>query len=139
MLFTGCFCAVLACGIIAVQLGMREPKTRNILTDIDILDGAILAGTDSILDVGHITLTINSGTPSDKIKILVNGEEIDVFNSDTKEIKITNQSVIEINNTGKSEVSIALKNISDNLTTVLNNEEITVKGTKILCRVIFKK
>lgn len=139
MLFLGMFCIVLGISVLLSQIGLRIDATRNMLTSADILDGAIAAGVEGLTDTGTITLEITDGKPSEKILILINGNEEDSFTEAKKDIIITSQSVIEIKNTTKKLVKVKLSSVSENLDAVLNNEEIEVVGTKVLCRVIFSK
>ena len=139
MIFFGVFSIILATGVLFSQIGLRIDKTRNMLTSVDILDGTVAAGSDFIPDIGEITLKMVDGKPSENVSILVNGNEIEKFDSTSKTITITNQSVVEISNTSRLPVKIELASVSQNLDTVLNNEVVEVTGCKVLCRVIFQK
>ena len=138
MVILGTFLVFLLVVVSISQIGLLFVKSRQYLTNVDILEGAISVGSQSYIDKGTLTMTLLSGKPSEKIEILVNGEVIDNFNEKIKTIDIMSQSVIEIKAPKDTPIEVELTNISDTLKTVLNNEKIYVKGIEVLCRVVFK-
>ena len=138
MVILGTFLVFLLVVVSISQIGLLFVKSRQYLTNVDVLEGAISVGSQSYIDKGTLTMTLLSGKPSEKIEILVNGEVVDNFNEKIKTIDIMSQSVIEIKAPKDTPIEVELTNISDTLKTVLNNEKIYVKGIEVLCRVVFK-
>lgn len=138
MTFFGVFCICLVCCIACAQILLKIDSSRNMITSADILDGALLAGSDGLVDKGSITLSVVEGEPSDELLVLINGEEYGKILSEHMDIDITSQAVVEIRNMSKKAVTVELTSVSDNLEAVLNNERIEVDGIEVLCRVIFK-
>ena len=134
----GVFAVCLAVLVCVAQVGLRVYPLRNYLTNVDTLDGAVLAGTQPIVDRGSVTLSLNDGKPSNEIEILINGDIVMPFDDETKTVEVSGQSVIEVRNLSGSAVTVSVGEVSDNLETVLNNECMTVDKSAVLCRVMFE-
>lgn len=126
--------AVMLC---AAQVGLRIFPLRNYLTNADTLDGAVLAGTQPIINRGSVTLTLDDGTPSDDIRIIVNGNDVMAFDDFERAVEVSVQSVIEVRNLTDEPVTVSVNSVSDNLDAVLNNERAVVEKSAVLCRVLF--
>ncbi len=134
----GIFAVCLAALVCAAQVGLKFLPLRNYLTNVDALDGAVLAGTQPIIDRGSVTLSLNDGKPSEDIEILVNGDVAMPFDEATKTVEVSVQSVIEVRNLSGSTVTVSVGEVSDNLEAVLNNECVTVDKSAVMCRVMFE-
>ncbi len=134
----GIFAVCLAALVCAAQVGLKFTPLRNYLTNVDTLDGAVLAGTQPLINRGSVTLTLDDGKPSDDIEILINGDAVMPFDESVKSVEVSGQSVIEVRNLSGSAVTVSVGEVSDNLETVLNNECVTVDKSAVLCRVMFE-
>ncbi|MBQ7901083.1 MAG: hypothetical protein IJ365_03850 [Clostridia bacterium] len=129
-----CLCAA----VVVSQTGLIFDSTRGLFTAVDTLDGAVSASGSSINQKGRVVLTLTDGVPNEKIAVLVNGDEYSKFDAKNVEIEIVNQSVIEIVNDNKQNITVRVDSISDNLYATFNNREIAIDNIGVLCRVIFQ-
>ncbi len=131
-------CIFLLITVVMSQIGLLSETTRHFLTGIDILDGALPASGNGIVEPGEVVLHMDKGTPCDNITILINGDEYSKFAEDTVHIEITNQSVIEILNDSKQNIEVSITSVSDNLIYTYKAKDTSIDKFSVICRVIFK-
>lgn len=126
--FSVTFCICLFITVIASQFFLLSDNHISISVS-NKFDGKIFN------DEYSIKLKMISGIPSDKIFVLLNGDEYDKFSSDEICIYVDRQSVIEIYNNENYPVSVEISEIGDNVDVLMNNGIVDVKNIGILCRV----
>lgn len=122
------------------QIGLSNKATRTFFTDIDQYEGINVNNLESVFQQGYIALKLMDITPSDKIKILVNGYEAYDFNAETVKLKVRNNSLIEIDGTAeKDSFTVKIIDISDNISTDCLNKVISVRSNiEVLTRIFLK-
>ena len=130
---------LLAVVVVISQIGLVIEGTRHYLTGVDILDGAVPASGGGVVKSGELTLSLDDGTTSDKISLLINGDEYTTFSQDKITIPITNQSVVEVVNNTKQKIKVSVADMSDNLTCTYMATDTTVDNISVICRVIFRQ
>ena len=129
---------VLAIVVAVSQVGLIIEGTRHYFTAVDILDGAIPV-SGNVAKSGELKLLLHEGKPSEKIIVLINGDEYSTFDQEEMTIPITNQSVVEILNNSGKKIKVSVTNISDNLTCTYMAPDTVVDNISVLCRVIFRQ
>lgn len=109
------------------QIGLVFPKTRDVFTNIESLEGTNYKDGDVIK--GTVTLVLADGEAGNNLEIMVNGEKIDVFDKTEKEVVVLETSVIEIYAYDlKRQVCVEVKNHSKNLTDTTKNTQIVINN-----------
>lgn len=126
--FSVTFCICLFITVIASQFFLLSDNQKNISV-VNEFDGEI------INDEYSVKLKMISGTPSDKIFILVNGEEYESFLSEEISVHVNCQSVIEIYNNENYPVAVEISEIGEKIDILMNNGRVDIKNIGTLCRV----
>ena len=129
--------SALAFVVVVAQICLSSNSLRMYLTNIDTLDGVVAVNSEYRPQTGYVTLCMTQGQPCEDVKILVNGEVYDNFDSQKKRVEIKLQSVIEILNNSKKNIAVIAEEFSDNITATLNNGNITVEDIGVVARVVF--
>lgn|GEM_PF-2437817 len=126
--------------LFAAQIGLNHKSVRTFFTDIEEYEGVNVDELDEIFKDSEISLQLLDVQPSDKIKILVNGMEINNFSESVVNIPIRNNCVIEIDGTGMDiPFRVKVIKVSKNLPEDLVGKEVTINSNiSVLSKVFIK-
>lgn len=132
-------CIVFFVALVSVQIILTVPSVRTKLNITDKSIGIPLGSDEYLYGRGMITLTMMSEEPDPTVKILVNGEEIAMFENIKMSVNVNDGDVIEID--GSSSPSghiIKVENVSSNINKKCLNANANVQfEIKKLVRVQF--
>jgi hypothetical protein len=123
--------------LIMIQIAHTVPQSENILISGDNTDGAILGKVEYLFKKGYMVLKVDDMTDTEKLKILINGDETAFFDSSTIKIDIMNGDVVEIDNNLKDKkikVSVIMKS-NNVLNDCLNTSMLIKHGINRLLKV----
>ncbi len=86
--------------LVAIQIVFLIPSTRNIFKLSDNSIGVPLSKDDYLYNQGQITLKMIGTQPDPTVRILVNGDDIAMFENLTMSINVNDGDVIEIDGSG---------------------------------------
>lgn len=132
-----CF-SVLAIVLIS-QIGLKIPSVKGVFTDIEVFEGKAINEDGNVVNSGIVTLKMLNGSPCNEYEIFVNGEKVDVFDTQVKRIELLSTSVIEILSKTNENAFVQISDMTNNLKLVTVNEEIQINtGINTLGRIILK-
>ncbi len=125
--------------VLISQIGLKIPFLKGFFTDIEVFEGKAVNENGNVVNSGVITLTMLSGEVGNEYEIYVNGEKVDVFDTDEKKIELLSTSVVEILSTTKKTAEIEISDITSNLTLVTSEKNIIINpGINMVARINLK-
>lgn len=138
LLFLSCIIVFIL--MLFVQAALTSPSVRTFLNGQSTLEGQPLGVEEYMYAQGILGLQLISSQSNSELKILLNGEQFEVFNENVVNLSVKNGDVIEIDGSsvmGENEVKIVSK--STNITNNCLNKNIKVNGNiKQLIKVTVK-
>lgn len=104
--------------LVIVQAALTSPAVRETLSISDELEGVPLGVEEFLYNEGKLGLELVNEENNQELKVLVNGDEVEVFSSKYIDIAVKDGDVVEIDGSyvqGEIEVRIISK--SDNIST----------------------
>ncbi|MDK2799920.1 MAG: hypothetical protein PWP27_449 [Clostridiales bacterium] len=123
--------------LIISQIGLINKTTRTFFTDIEQYEGVNINDLEEVFKHGELTLQLIDGNVNQDIKILLNGATVYKFETDTLNIKVRNNCLVEIDGTKvKSPFKVKIIDVSDNIATYCKDKEVEVKSNiEVLTRI----
>ncbi|MDQ2085787.1 hypothetical protein RBH29_04975 [Herbivorax sp. ANBcel31] len=110
--------------LIFIQSAMMNPNIRSVLVNENGLEGNPLQLEEYLYKKGELFISLKSEKTNEKVKVLLNGDEIATFTANIVKLYVKDGDVVEIDSTmadnAKVEIISTSNNIADNY-----------KGTKI--------
>ena len=132
MIIAVCFIAILVSQVI-----LNNDKIRSKFSFVDQLEGVSVSNIVDTYGKGEITIKISNLDKNSEISVLENGEPIGTFNTDTIQIPVRNNSLIEIDGRkAQKDFSAKVIGSSGNVLFSNKNSEVTVnKNISFLTRI----
>jgi len=113
--------------LIVIQIAHSIPQVGNVLISKDNTDGAILGTEEYLFKKGYIVLKIDDMTHNENPRVLINGDEVAVFDSSTIKVNITHGDIVEIdNNLSGTEIKVSVILKSNNVANDCINNSILI-------------
>ncbi len=120
--------------VIASQIFLKNKATRAMFTEIEKYENITYESTEKIKK-GSVTVSLDSGKPSQDVEIWFNGEKVSLLDEKVKKIVVDCDGVVEIKNDSGLKISVSVKN-SDGVELPLCNKIEMSAGIKVLCMAI---
>lgn len=130
--------AVICAGaLFLTQIGMISNTLRPFLSDVEVFEGKYIKEIDSLIKEGRLTLELVDMSKEHDIKVLVNGIETAHFYDKFIDIKVKDDSIVEIDGSKiKSSFSVKIVSKSDNIKSDLVGKAVTLQSNiKVLARI----
>lgn len=115
--------------LIAAQAALMNPSIRTFLTSDNEFEGTPLGVEEFLYNEGEIGLELLNAEKDPDLKVLVNGDVVDVFDTKDLSISVKEGDVVEIDGTGVSsdaEVSVVSK--SNNISSECIGKSVKVQS-----------
>lgn len=114
LLFSTCIVGFVI--LVTIQVVLLIPSTRNIFKLTDNSIGVPLSKDDYLYNQGQITLKMIGTQPDPAVRVLVNGDDIAMFENLTMSISVNDGDVIEIDGSGSVLGHIiSVESVSENI------------------------
>lgn len=126
--------------LITTQIGLVSDILRPYLSDIEVFEGHVINEVDSLIQEGTVTLELVDISRENNVKILINGNEVSAFRERSVDIKVKQDSVIEIDGSRlKTNVTVRITSKSSNIISDIVGKEVAVQSNiKFLARIRLK-
>ena len=130
---------LLMASVLLSQLFLGRGDTRASFTDIDQYEGTMVDSIHAAMTYGELELTLKDARPSNKIKILINGEVAQTFREPTMTFPVLENSLVEISGVDfASPFSVEVSRVSDNIDSGSLTQLVRVdKNIVIIGRILF--
>ena len=115
--------------LVVVQAALISPSVKTFVNESEEFDGTPLGIEEYLYQEGEIRLKLLKGDPDGSVKILLNGDEAAVFNSQTQNLTVKDGDIVEIDGSeAENDVEVAIVGRSDNIVNDSVNKMIRVKS-----------
>lgn len=138
ILFFAFICIFIA--IVFVQGTLISPTLRTLLVKDEGVDGRPLASEEYLYKQGEISIALLESENNEDLKLLVNGDEVAVFNQNLITLKVKEGDVIEVDaSSTEYETELEIISASENLTGIEVGRKIKVDSNiEEITRISFK-
>lgn len=116
--------------VITVQICLKNPKTREIFTDIESYENVNYTGLPAAV-TGEVTFKRHN---EGQLELYFNGEKIRDFDEETLVVEVYCDGVFEIKNNSDCEVAVTVSSDKNNVITKIINTEFSY-GISPICLV----
>lgn len=117
-------------GAVSVSLFGIFLISRLAPAEDELFRSAVQSGIEEKARYGQLKLRVSGIEPTEKIAVLINGEETTLLNEEEKYVSAQDGSIIEIDGTGvKQSFLVEITEQSENVSGELAGSSVLVKGT----------